>query len=131
MNSNDKKSFQLGMPHGTATNKLRKLIIFSLIKQLGFDVCYQCGQKIEDISQLSIEHIVPYLDSENPKELFFDLNNIAFSHLSCNVKASRQTRPLKHPIQESYKRGCRCEECKNIQKERTKKQRNIKKLCYI
>ena len=30
---------------------------------------------------------MPWLDSINPKESFFDINNIAFSHLSCNVGA--------------------------------------------
>lgn len=41
------------------------------------------------MDELSIEHKTPWLDSEDPKALFFDLNNIAFSHLSCNVSAAK------------------------------------------
>ena len=77
------------MPYGTARNRLNKLIMFSLMKEVGKDVCFQCGEKIDDIDHLSIEHKTPWLHSENASELFFDLDNIAFSHLSCNVKASR------------------------------------------
>lgn len=44
-----------------------------------------------------IEHKIPWLDSDKPKELFFDLENIGFSHLSCNIKARRQ-RSVKHPL---------------------------------
>ncbi|RPJ69204.1 MAG: hypothetical protein EHM20_16665, partial [Alphaproteobacteria bacterium] len=71
MKNNEKKSKQLGMPIGTATAVLRKNILFSLIKQLELDVCFQCGEKIESVDNLSIEHKVPWLDSENPTELFF------------------------------------------------------------
>ncbi|MBP7540882.1 MAG: hypothetical protein KA802_13235 [Saprospiraceae bacterium] len=40
----------------------------------------------------SIEHKVSWLNSNNPVELYFDLNNISFSHLSCNISdaASKQ-----------------------------------------
>ncbi|XAI97427.1 hypothetical protein [Leptolyngbya phage Lbo-JY46] len=122
-NSNNKKADQLGMPIGTASGKLRKSIIFNLIKKLNEHYCFQCGAEIESENELSIEHKTPYLDSKNPKELFFDLNNIAFSHLDCNIKAARKTRTLTHPSQESYKRGCRCNDCKEIQKLRRRDQR--------
>lgn len=126
-NSNKKKQVQLGIPHGTATHQLRKLIIFRFIKVLGLDNCFQCGHKIANVDELSIEHKIPWLDSENPKELFFDLDNIAFSHLKCNSGAARQTRIAKHPSEKSYDKGCRCDKCREIQKMKKRKQRALKK----
>ena len=99
MKNNDKKANQLGMPLGTASNRLRKSIIFSLIKETNKNICFQCGKEIESEKELSIEHKVPYLDSKNPVELFFDLNNIAFSHLSCNCRAA--TLNLERTIRDS------------------------------
>lgn len=86
---NIKKSEQLGMPIGTANAKLRKSILFNLLKEYNKNICYQCGKVIEFEEDLSIEHKIPWLDSDNPKELFFSLENIAFSHLKCNIKAAR------------------------------------------
>lgn len=122
--SNDKKAQQLGMPIGTASAKLRKSIIFSLIKELGKDYCFQCSAQIEHEHELSIEHKTPYLDSENPKELFFSLENIAFFHLNCNVRAARQKKELAHPSQQSYARGCRCKGCTEENRKRVSKWRS-------
>jgi hypothetical protein len=87
--SNKKKSEQLGMPIGTAQNRLRKSIMFAMMRQLNVDTCHQCNEAIEDIGDLSIEHVDAWLDSDDPTAKFFDLNNIAFSHLSCNSSARR------------------------------------------
>lgn len=84
------KKEQLGMPFGTANAILKKNIIYSMAKILNMDNCHQCKQKINSIDEFSIEHKEPYLYSENPKGLFFDFNNIAFSHRSCNVKTIRR-----------------------------------------
>lgn len=106
----DKKKEQLGINPSTAQHKLRKLILFSFVKRLGLDECYQCKCKIENVEELSIEHKVPWLDSKNPLELFFDLDNIAFSHLSCNVGAGRKVNLTKVV---DGKQKCRvCEENK-------------------
>jgi hypothetical protein len=86
---NNKKTKQLGMPFGTANGRLKKMILFDLIKKLNLNFCYRCGFEIENEGELSIEHKVAWLDSKNPKKAFFDLNNIAFSHLSCNCKSVR------------------------------------------
>jgi hypothetical protein len=85
-----KKNSQLGMDAGTAANQLRKMILFNLIQYTGRDICFHCNKKITTERQLSVEHIVPWLDSENPIGLFFDLDNISFSHLSCNSGAARK-----------------------------------------
>lgn len=86
--SNREKAKALGMSHGAAANKLRKMILFDLVCRLGLNVCYQCGEKIADIADLSIEHKVPWLRANDPVQVYFDLGNIAFSHLSCNIRAS-------------------------------------------
>lgn len=73
------------MKHGTATNRLRKNIMFDLVKKCNLDICYRCKKKIESVNDLSIDHKV---DWENVSvELFWDLDNIAFSHLKCNTKS--------------------------------------------
>ena len=120
-----KKSEQLGMPYGTANGKLRKNIMFDMMARLGEDVCFQCGKRIESVDDLSIEHKVAWLDN-NP-DLFWSLDNIAFSHLSCNSLARRRNGPPEQPI-------CRCgnqkgrqnngkmrDRCKDCQSERMKK----------
>lgn len=126
-NSNNKKREQLGDHIGTAASRLRKSIIFNLLRQLDQNYCFQCKEKIDNVNDLSIEHKIPWLDSEDPKKLFYDVNNIAFSHLSCNVRAARQTRTLKHPSQASYERGCRCDECKEEHRKNNEGWRRKKK----
>lgn len=86
-----KKAEQLGMPYGTARNQLLKQTMFRFAQELGYDTCFQCGEKIENHTELSMEHKIPWLDSEKPVDLFFNQDNIAFSHLSCNCSASRNT----------------------------------------
>lgn len=86
---NDAKREQLGMAYGTARNKLQKELIFKMAKELGLSNCFQCGKPINNSNELSIEHKTPWLYSDDPVALFFDLDNIAFSHLSCNCKAAR------------------------------------------
>lgn len=114
-----KKSEQLGMSVGTASNQLKKIILFDLIKQLNQNYCFQCKKEIDTEKELSIEHKIPYLDSEDPKGLFFDLGNIAFSHLSCNVAAAIP-RLVKHPSRKAYQKGCRCYECTKLYQEYSK-----------
>lgn len=73
---------QLGMDYGTASHRLRKQIMFMMIQETGRDTCFKCGCLIECIDELSVEHKLPWLHID-PK-LFWDLDNIAFSHLKCN-----------------------------------------------
>lgn len=131
-NMNEIKAKQLGMPIGTATAILRKSILFSLVKQLKLDICFQCNQKIENVNNFSIEHKIPWLHSQNPIELFFSLDNISFSHLHCNIKAARQTRTLKHGTESMYtQKRCKCDICKqsmrNIWKLKRREQREKKR----
>ncbi len=79
------------MPIGTASNKLKKNLLFELVKKCELDTCYRCGNKIETVKEFSIEHKISWYDSDDPINLYFDLDNIAYSHLSCNSTASKQT----------------------------------------
>ncbi|HEX8686441.1 MAG TPA: HNH endonuclease, partial [Pyrinomonadaceae bacterium] len=72
----------LGMPHGTACNRLRKMVLFDLLRRHGENVCFKCGGTIETAEELSIEHKQPWEGIST--ELFWSPDNIAFSHLRCN-----------------------------------------------
>ena len=86
-NANARRTALLGINFSTAMSALRKQIIFHLVKQVAQDTCFQCGQKIENVDDLSIEHKESWQSADDPKAAFFDLENIAFSHLACNTKA--------------------------------------------
>lgn len=106
-----KKADQLGMPIGTASNRLVKDILFSLIVETGKNCCFHCSMPMTR-EDFSIEHKTPWLDSEDPKQMFFDLNNISFSHHSCNVSLARKKRSPCGSLAK-YRNGCRCDECKS------------------
>jgi hypothetical protein len=124
-----KKKQQLGTNRRTASATLKKMIMFDLIKRLELNYCFQCGCEIKIVSELSIEHKIPWLDSEKPLELFFDLNNIAFSHLKCNIGAARKPSKIielsdyriKHAGKSAYTRGCRCNLCRNYKRKENSK----------
>lgn len=88
MNANERKKDLLGMPFGTANGRLKKNLLFTFAQKLDMDTCFQCGEKITDIDTFSIEHKDSWMNSEDPVKAFFDLDNIAFSHASCNYNAA-------------------------------------------
>lgn len=115
----DAKSEQLGMPFGTASNRLRKMVLFGLLKKHGENYCYQCGKEILSCDDLSMEHKKAWLHV-NP-ELFWDLENIAFSHISCNVGEHRtRARVFVHGTTTAYSYGCRCDDCIAITRKDTR-----------
>ena len=89
-----KKSKQLGMTYGKARGILSRQLLFEFVQLLKKDVCFQCGEIIKTVRELSIDHKTPWLDSDNPKDRFFDTDNIAFSHLSCNSRAGKKVNLL-------------------------------------
>jgi L-rhamnose isomerase len=115
------KTKQLGMDPGTASNRLKKNLLFEFAKRLDMHWCYQCGAEIEDCDKFTVEHKTPWLHSEDPKGLFFDIDNIAFSHKSCNYSAARIGKAKPCPSTTAYRYGCRCEGCKKAQSESRKK----------
>lgn len=88
-----RKSKLLGMPFGTASGRLRKMLMFSLVQRLGIDICHQCKRLIETTEELSIEHESGWQLADDPVHAFFDLSQVSFSHLDCNIRAG--ARPTK------------------------------------
>lgn len=119
-----KKTEQLGIPHGTASARLRKSLMFSLAKKCELITCHQCGEEIETEQELSIDHKIPWLDSDNPVGLFYDLDNIAFSHLKCNIAAARKTAKKYHTVKERLEANRRLDresKRRNYSKEKRRK----------
>jgi hypothetical protein len=115
----------LGMPYGTAFSRLRKLVLFDCLKRHGENVCYRCGRGITCCSEMSFEHKLPW--ERGSSELFWDINNVAFSHLKCNAaaggagtRATRMRCRRGHDLSVTgnthlFKDGAvRCKKCKNL-----------------
>ena len=124
-NGNKKKNEQLGISYGAACNRLRKNVLFYLLSKYGENICYRCQEYITSPDELSMEHKIPWLNSANPVDLFFDLENIAFSHLGCNISDARKYNKgiyaNKHGTTTSYRRKCRCKECRGARHDYYKK----------
>jgi len=82
-------SRQLGMSHGAARNLLVNELMYNMIKDLGKNTCFRCREMISSPDDLSIDHIEPWEGAEDARKKFFDLDNIAFSHRSCNSSYGR------------------------------------------
>ncbi len=103
MNSNKQKSEQLGVPFGTACGQLRKQILFSLLLKHGENICYRCKESINNVDDMTIEHKKAWFGVD--AKLFWDLNNIAFSHPICNNRAGRRIeQPLCVRCKKNFKR---------------------------
>lgn len=107
--SNARKSAFLGIPHGTASNRLRKMVLLHLLQKYGENVCFKCSEKIEDVNDLSIEHKQPWEGVS--VELFWSLDNIAYSHLRCNrphhYRGNGESRRKVGPEGTSWCRRCK------------------------
>lgn len=110
------------MDKGTATHRLRKIIMFELVKKAGMDRCHRCKLLITDIDEFSIEHIEPWLWKD--VDLFWDINNIAFSHLKCNSASAHAKREC--GSYSRYLRGCRCDICRKEYVKAVKRHRDIR-----
>lgn len=108
----------LGMDKSTASHRLKKIIMFELAKKTGMDRCHRCKLLISDVAEFSVEHIKPWLWKD--AKLFWDINNIAFSHLSCNVSAAQQKTEC--GSYSKYLRGCHCDICTKEYRIKTKEQ---------
>lgn len=78
--SKRRKTALLGMPVGTAERKLRKAIIHELARQCGRNVCRWCSLEISDPEDVAVIHVE---DWEEFPDRYFDLGNVALSHVSC------------------------------------------------
>lgn len=86
--SNAKKKLQLGIDPGTAAARLIRDLLWGFVQKTGV-TCHRCGYHLTR-ETFSIDHKTPWLDSENPRGLFFDTENISYSHLACNVADGRK-----------------------------------------
>lgn len=84
-----KRSDQLGMAISTARSQLLNRLLFRELTANGECKCHRCGQAIKSADDLSIDHKEPWMNKSNAVELFFDLENISYSHRSCNSSARR------------------------------------------
>lgn len=84
----DKSEF-LGENFSSANYRLQRRIMFNLIQQLKQDICFRCERRIESYEDFSIDHKEFWLGINI--KLFWDLDNIAFSHFNCNAKVNRQS----------------------------------------
>lgn len=73
-------------------------ILFDFIVKAGH-VCFRCGKKLNR-NDFTIEHKVPWLGEENYLELYYDLENIAYSHLGCNIAAARKPTKKHNSVEE-------------------------------
>jgi len=99
----------LGASHHTARNRLNRKILYHLAGNLGLLDCWQCGKFIETVEEFSVEHKSPYLWVD--VDLYWDMDNIAFSHYACNAKKIRNGKPPKHNYSRYANSGCRCDIC--------------------
>ena len=100
------------MHPGTASGRLLKDLLFDFITKSGLTKCYQCNGELTR-ETFSIDHKLPWLHSNNPIEMFFDINNIAYSHLKCNSGAARRRlSTAKCGTKARYQKGCRCMDCR-------------------
>jgi len=102
---------QLGMSFGAAANRLKKMIMYQMAGQLGRLTCFRCGTHIATVDEFSVDHKESWLD-ENA-DLFWSLENVAFSHLACNSGHKRHTvQKVGCGTHTKYsKHGCRCTAC--------------------
>lgn len=94
----EKVKDQLGMDFGKANLRLFKMVVWSMAKKSSMNLCFHCNQPIERSEDLSIEHKEPWRGTNSRDarpELFWNLENIAFSHGWCNSGgATRGTNKL-------------------------------------
>lgn len=88
-NTTAEKSAELGMGFCKASYLLHRMLIFQYAKLSGKDDCYRCGLPIVSLEEMSIDHKIAWQNRGNARDLFFDLENIGFSHRRCNGRARR------------------------------------------
>lgn len=83
------KTTFLGMSYGMAMGRLRRNVRYRLLAIHGENQCYVCHKAILAAEEISLEHKRPWLNQKEGRKLFWDLNNIAFSHRRCNKPHNR------------------------------------------
>lgn len=84
---------------GECIHRARRKIVNEIIRRYFQDkegeiYCHRCGEEVT--GEFHMDHIIPWINSPEPKLLYFDLNNIAPSHPGCNSAVSRSSLNLTH-----------------------------------
>ena len=113
MNKDKRKGQVLGSASfSTANYRMQRQLLFHLLKKHGENVCFRCGGRIETYTDMTIDHKKPWLEDSS---LFWDMENIAFSHSACNSIAHQYV-PWKHGYSGyaggTSRKGCRCAICR-------------------
>lgn len=96
----------LGMPMTTARMRLRKNIIFHLLVKHSENVCHVCENVIHNVDELSVEHKIPWESVSS--DLFWSMDNVAFSHVVCNKPHSYPGPPkIERPDGQDWCSGCK------------------------
>jgi hypothetical protein len=88
----------LGMSFSTAVYRLQKIVLWDLLRQVGYTDCYRCSEPMT-FADFSLDHREPW---ENVSaDLFWDPRNVEWSHLDCNQRASAAGRRRRSVIRNS------------------------------
>lgn len=82
---------QLKEDQRTASHKLNRLILISLLRETGRHTCCRCGEELNE-STFSIDHMEHWLHSDDPRGKYFNIKNIDFSCKPCNSSYTRAKR---------------------------------------
>jgi hypothetical protein len=99
---------QLGMSQGAANHLLRRNLLYKLAARCNMLECFVCELPIEIPEELSVEHKKPW--ENRSADLFWDLDNLAFSHRRCNRNRSCGAGPKGRAKQKGYAWCAGCEE---------------------
>ena len=89
-NGREKDRKLLGLRNGQGANRLLRAMLFRLAQERCLTVCYRCGQEILTVDEFSLDHKVAWRSAPDPEAAFFDLDNVAFSHLHCNCGSKKR-----------------------------------------
>ena len=117
------------MNPSTASGRLVKDILWSLLVETNKHLCCKCNKEMTR-ETYSIEHITPWLDSDDPVGLYFSLENISFSHLSCNISDARRPKPRSKEETQAYKNEWARNRWQSLPKEEQQRIRKLKRLKY-
>lgn len=96
-NNNKYKKMQLEESPGKARHKLFTLILYNLVVETNKNNCFRCGLPILSADSISIDHKIPWMYTSNPKEIYYSIDNIAFSHKKCNSSYTRGRSIVNNP----------------------------------
>lgn len=101
-----KREELLEMSLGKARNIMIKSLLFDLAGKCGLNNCYRCGGEIKNVDDFHIDHKESWINHPNGKKLYFDVNNLAFSHGWCNVAEGGKTQRKIGPEGTSWCHSC-------------------------